>query len=147
MRALLDQAARELPNLSTLGHLEDDALSAERRDAAAVVVPSLFYEHFCYAAAEALLDQRPVVAARIGAIPELVEHQVTGWLAAPGDTAGLAEGVRRALAGEEGARWAAAGAARVREVARPDRHVQGLLGIYREAISLRDSDSRRGNAA
>jgi len=28
-----------------------------------VVVPSLFYETFCYAAAEAMLDARPVAAA------------------------------------------------------------------------------------
>jgi glycosyltransferase involved in cell wall biosynthesis len=147
LRPVLEQAARTVSGLSPLGHLEDRALAAERRGAAAVVVPSLFYEHFCYAAAEALLDERPVVAARIGAIPELVEHQVTGWLAAPGDAAGLADGIRHALTGETGTRWAAAGAARVREVARPQAHLEGLLRIYREAIAMREATSVRGDAA
>ena len=147
LRGLLDQAAASTPGLMPLGHLDDTALAIERRNAAAVLVPSLFYEHFCYAAAEALLDERPVVAARIGAIPELIEHQVTGWLAAPGDAAALAEGLRGALSGDGAARWASAGAARVRELARPDRHVSGLLEIYREAIQRQAVGSRRGSAA
>ena len=147
LRGALEQAARRAPGMKLLGHLEDDALAAERRAAAAVVVPSLFYEHFCYAAAEALLDERPVVASSIGAIPELVEHEVTGLLAAPGDVRALGQGVKRALAGGEGARWAAAGAARVRELARPERHVRGLLDIYREAIAMRPARSQQGSAA
>ncbi|MGH7742045.1 MAG: glycosyltransferase [Candidatus Eiseniibacteriota bacterium] len=147
LRTMLERAARSATNIHVLGHLEDGVLAEERRGAAAVVVPSLFYEHFCYAAAEALLDERPVIAARIGAIPELVEHQVTGWLATPGDVAALAEGTRRALTGAEGAGWAATGAARVREVARPGKHVAGLLEIYREAMAMRDTETRHGSVA
>src|SRR5439155_12307739 len=88
-------AASDAPNLRIVGHLDDATLAGTRRGAAAVIVPSLFYEHFCYAAAEALLDERPVVAARIGAIPELVEHEVTGQLASPGDASALARALRR----------------------------------------------------
>lgn len=146
LRAWLEDAARTTPNLALLGALEERAMIDQRRGAAAVVVPSLFYEHFCYAAAEALLDERPVVASDIGAIPELIEHDVTGWLAAPGDVAALASGVRRALSGE-GGRWAAAGATRVRELAEPRRHVAGLIEIYREAITMAHGASRRGSAA
>jgi glycosyltransferase involved in cell wall biosynthesis len=147
LRGPLEDAAREVPGLRLLGHLDDAALAAERRGAAVVLVPSLFYEHFCYAAAEALLDERPVVAAAIGAIPELVEHEITGLLAAPGDVRALTDGLRRALGGGEARRWAAAGAARVREVAEPGRHIQGLLEIYREAIAARPAGARRENAA
>jgi glycosyltransferase involved in cell wall biosynthesis len=147
LRGWLADAARDLPALRLLGHLDDTVLAAERRGAAVVLVPSLFYEHFCYAAAEALLDERPVVAAAIGAIPELVEHEVTGLLAAPGDVRALADGLRRVLDGGEGPRWAAAGAARVRDVAEPRRHVQGLLDIYREAMAARPAETRRGSAA
>jgi glycosyltransferase involved in cell wall biosynthesis len=145
--AALETSARETPGMTLLGHLDDDVLAAERRGAAVVVVPSLFYEHFCYVAAEALLDERPVVAANIGAIPELVEHEVTGLLVTPGDVGSLAQGVRRAMAGDEGARWAAAGAARVREMTRPERHVRELLEIYREAIAMGQAGSGQGSAA
>lgn len=36
----------------------------------------------------------PIVSSRISGIPELVKHQVTGWLAEPGDVDGVAAGLR-----------------------------------------------------
>lgn len=135
LRGLLERAADTQPNLRLLGHVDDATLASLRASASAVVVPSLFYEHFCYAAAEALLDRKPVVASRIGAIPELVEHETTGLLVPPGDAAALADAVRRALAEPAAARWAEAGHARVTSVGEPRRHVEGLMTIYREAIN------------
>jgi glycosyltransferase involved in cell wall biosynthesis len=132
---MLAAAAQNAPTLRPVGHLDDGQLAAYRRDAAAVVVPSLFYEHFGYAAAEALLDERPVVAARIGALPELIEHEVTGQLAQPGDAAALGSALRRALDDAAALRWARVGAERVRERSDPARHLAGLMEIYREAIS------------
>ena len=129
-------ATSDATNLRAVGHLEDSALADYRRGAAAVIVPSLFYEHFCYAAAEALLDERPVVAARIGAIPELIEHEVTGQIAAPGDTRAFALALRRALDDAAALRWAKAGAERVRRHADPARHLKGLMAIYHEALSV-----------
>jgi glycosyltransferase involved in cell wall biosynthesis len=125
--------SQRAPNLERLGHLEDAALAGLRARAAAVVVPSLFYEHFGYTAAEALLDERPVVAARIGALPELVEHEVTGLVGEPGDAAGLGALLKRALEDPAAPGWAAAGRARVREVGDVRRHLEGLLAIYEEA--------------
>jgi glycosyltransferase involved in cell wall biosynthesis len=131
----LERQAPSLPGLRLLGYRPDDELAALRAGAAAVVVPSLFYEHFCYTAAEALLDARPVVAARIGAIPELVEHEVTGLLVPPDDAHALAEATGRALAEPRAPQWAEAGRARVGELGGPARHVTSLLAIYREAMS------------
>jgi glycosyltransferase involved in cell wall biosynthesis len=137
LRAWLDQHVTSLPNLRLPGYQADAELASLRANAAVVVVPSLFYEHFCYAAAEALLDARPVVAARIGAIPELVEHEVTGLLVPPGDAHALAGAVARALEDPQAPRRAAAGRARVLEAGAPARHVEGLTAIYREAMAAR----------
>lgn len=126
--------AREGENVRLVGHLSDDALATLRARAGVALVPSLFYEHFGYAAAEALLAARPVVAARIGALPELIEHEVTGLLAPPGDGEALAGLTQRALEDPAAARWGEAGRERVRAVADPRRHLEGLLAIYREAI-------------
>ena len=41
---------------------------------------------------EAMSAGTPVVATRVGAVPELVAHGVNGWLAAPDDPQSLAEG-------------------------------------------------------
>jgi glycosyltransferase involved in cell wall biosynthesis len=133
----LERAAASRSNLKLLGYLPDAELSALRARAGAVLVPSLFYEHYCYTAAEALLDRRPVVATRIGAIPELVEHEVTGLLAGPGDAAGLASAIERALSDPRAHLWAAAGRDRVMRESSPESHVGGLLEIYREAIGSR----------
>lgn len=134
-RAALEAAARGIPSLRVLGYVSDATLSALRSGAGAVLVPSLFYEHFCYAAAEALADGRVVVASRIGAIPELVEHETTGLLATPGDAEAAAAALRRAISDPAAARWAEAGRERVRTVGDPARHLEGLLAIYREAMA------------
>ena len=135
--SMLAAARHGIPTMSRVGHLDDADLAATRRSAAAVIVPSLFYEHFCYAAAEALLDERPVVAARIGAIPELIEHEVTGQLCVPGDANALAAALRRAIDDAAARRWASVGAERVRERSNPAKHLAGLTAIYREAIGAR----------
>ena len=130
----IEAASRTTPNLRPLGYRSDPELDTLRRRAAVVVVPSLFYEHFCYAAAEAMLEARPVAAARIGAIPELVEHEVTGLLAPPGDADALGAAIKRALEEPAATRWAVAGRTRVRAMGDPQRHLDGLVTIYREAI-------------
>lgn len=123
------------PNLRPLGHRDAGEVRALVRGAAVVIVPSLFYETYCYAAAEALLDARVVVASRLGAIPELVEHEVTGLLVPPGDAAALAEAVRRALADPAAAGWGEAGRTRVLAAGDPARHVETLTAVYREAMA------------
>jgi glycosyltransferase involved in cell wall biosynthesis len=134
---------QRLANAHLVGHLPDAALAGLRARATVVVAPSLFVEHFGYSVAEALLDARPVVAARIGALPELVEHEVTGLLAPPGDGPAFAAAVKRALEDPAAAGWGEAGRDRVRRVGEPRVHLENLLGIYREAIE----DARRGAPA
>lgn len=126
--------AQPIANLRRLGHLPDARLASLRANAAVVVAPSLFVEHFGYSVAEALLDARPVVASRIGALPELVEHEVTGLLATPGNAQEFAEQVRRALDDPNAARWGEAGRERVRRVGDKAVHVAGLTALYEEVM-------------
>jgi glycosyltransferase involved in cell wall biosynthesis len=142
LRAWLAAQSASVPNLRCVGHLDEAALAESMRAAGVALIPSLFYETYCYAAAEAMAAALPVVASRIGAIPELVEDQVTGLLASPGDPHAMAEGARRALE-DPGARgWGSAGRARIERLADPTRHLQGLLDTYREAIAAPSAESR-----
>ena len=143
LRAAVDQAAQRQRNLEVLGWRAGEDLARLRREAAAVVLPSLFYETFCYVAAEALLDARPVVAARIGAVPELIEHEVTGLLAPAGDGAALGEALKRALEDPHSQHRAEAGRERVLKLTDPARHLEGLLGIYAEAMGVRETVAAR----
>lgn len=126
--------AQGAANVRRLGHVTDARLASLRARASVVLAPSEFVEHFGYSVAEALLDARPVVASRIGALPELVEHEVTGLLAAPGDAGAFAEATRRALDDPRAASWGEAGRERVRRVGAPSVHVEALRTIYEEAM-------------
>ncbi len=81
-------------NVAFAGHLAFDELAGRVRRARAVVLPSEWYENAPRSVLEAFALGKPVVGARIGGIPELVEDGVTGWTFTPGDAADL----RRALA-------------------------------------------------
>jgi glycosyltransferase involved in cell wall biosynthesis len=119
--------------LRLLGHLGSSELAAVRTRASAVVVPSLFPETFGYAVAEAQLEGRVVVASRIGALGELIEHEANGLLAPPGDAAALAQAVRRALEDAAAPRWAQVARERAARLYEPRTHVAGLVAIYAEA--------------
>lgn len=53
---------------------------------------------------EALLMERPLVATRVGGMPEAVRHEQTGLLVPPADPPALAAAIERLLADREGAR-------------------------------------------
>lgn len=65
------------------------------RDADIAVVPSLWQEAFGFTVAEAMASAAPVIASRIGGVPELVDPgrggQQAGRLVPPGDSGALAE--------------------------------------------------------
>ena len=59
----------------------------------AIVPSDTWIESFCMAAVEAMACGKPVVATRIGALPEVVLHGVTGMLVPPGDVGSLASAI------------------------------------------------------
>ncbi len=77
-----------------VGFLTGDALWAEVDAARAIVLPSEWYENSPMSVVEAFQRGKPLVGARIGGIPELIEEGRTGWSFRAGDVADLA----RALA-------------------------------------------------
>ena len=60
------------------------------------LLPSL-QESFGLAALEAMACELPVVASRVGGLPEVVEHGVSGFLHAPDDLDGMAASIVRLL--------------------------------------------------
>jgi glycosyltransferase involved in cell wall biosynthesis len=106
-----------------VGRLDPARLAELRTDASVALVPSRSAETFGLAAAEAMAAGVPVVASRIGALPELIGDD--RQLVAPGDAAALAAAMG---AVPEGA--ATRGLARVREVAAPERVAAALAEVY-----------------
>jgi glycosyltransferase involved in cell wall biosynthesis len=106
------------------GHVGDAELDRLREGAALAIIPSRSAETFGMAAAEAMAAGVPVVASRVGALPELVEPE---GLVEPGDATALAEAIGR--------RWgdmaaAERGRARMRELCAPAALAAGLAAVY-----------------
>ena len=77
---------------------------------------------------------KPVIATRVGAIPEVLEDGVTGLLTPPKDPAALAEAMARLLGDEDlAARLGAQGQAFAAEHLSWDRIAEDTAGIYRQA--------------
>jgi glycosyltransferase involved in cell wall biosynthesis len=91
-----------LPGVKLLGPIGERELMPLQQGALAVLVPSRD-ENFPYACAEALACGTPVVAARVGGIPEIVSDGVEGILVPSQDVGGLADAVGR-LHGDRGLR-------------------------------------------
>jgi len=99
------------------------------------VVPSLIYESFSYTCAQAMAAGLPVVASRIGGIPETVDDGTTGILVDPGDVDGLARAIIR-LARDAALRQRMGGAGRAKvEALYTSRRVAEMnLEVYEQTI-------------
>lgn len=84
------------PNVTLLGWLDRREIETHLEAADLVVIPSR-WEAFGLVALEAMRAAKPILAFKIGALPEIVVDGVTGVLCEPVNAAELVEGFRRAL--------------------------------------------------
>ena len=95
-------------------------------------------ESFGLAALEAMACEVPVVASRIGGLPEVIEHGVSGFLHNPDDLDGMAQSALRLLTDEALHRRAAAAARRVAHEKYCDSKIVPLYeAYYREVLAGR----------
>jgi GT2 family glycosyltransferase/glycosyltransferase involved in cell wall biosynthesis len=93
LEPLLDQ-----PDVRMRGPIAHDAVPAALASIDALVVPSIWPENSPLVIHEAFLAGVPIVASRIGGIPELVSDGRNGLLFEPGDVGGLRRALDRLLA-------------------------------------------------
>jgi glycosyltransferase involved in cell wall biosynthesis len=79
-RGRLEAIARAAPHVRFLGWIVETEVAALMAGALATMVPSLFPETFGYVVLEAFAMGSPVIARRLGALPEIVEAAGAGVL-------------------------------------------------------------------
>lgn len=135
---LFDELRTRYPLAHFAAHLTGDKLQAVIRGAAVVVVPSEWHENCPLSILEAMAHGKPVVASRIGGIPELVRHGVTGLLFEPGDVAELTSHLHMLLGDAELRRRLGEQARAVVETEHSLRaHGAALLSLYQDVIAAR----------
>lgn len=83
-------SVRTLPNhVRNLGWREPQEIAAEMANADIVVMPSR-WEGMSLVGLEAMRAGRPIVGSAVGALPEQIEHGVSGMLCTPGSAPALA---------------------------------------------------------
>ena len=116
------------------GKIPVASLIALYRRTEVVVLPSL-YEGFGLPAAEAMACETPVVATKVGALPEVLGEEGSGILVPPRDPAALAAGIRKILADPEGrTRMGKMGRQRVKELFTWEKVAERTVNVYRELI-------------
>jgi glycosyltransferase involved in cell wall biosynthesis len=110
------------------GAVEDVRIRLEQADV--FVLPSRG-ENLPLSILEAMAAALPVVASRVGGIPELVEDGVTGVLVEPGDADALARGLRDLLEDDERRReQGRQGSGRARERFGSERMIASFVDLY-----------------
>lgn len=113
----LKAQAASLPNVKFLGFLDKESQQRVWAESSFAVIPSIVPETFGMIVLEAWARQRPVVAYRIGALAETIEHGVNGLLVEPGDRLGLAKAIERLVKNpEETRQMGMAGERRLKQV-------------------------------
>jgi glycosyltransferase involved in cell wall biosynthesis len=114
-----------------LGFLSGAELQKVIANASVIVVPSEGYENCPMSVLEAMAAAKPVVASRIGGIPELVLDNETGLLFEPGSSDELQQCLEKVMANST-LRKELGTAARIRaqELFSLDEHNQRLMQVY-----------------
>lgn len=133
LRSDLEKMVKEnsLDNVKFIGYLSGDELKSVIQNSMFTVVPSIVYDNSPLAVYESFALGKPVVGARIGGIPELIDEGVDGWLFEPNNEKDLAEKINFLLKNPEKIGLMGKNARRKAEqLFSPDAHYARIKSIY-----------------
>jgi glycosyltransferase involved in cell wall biosynthesis len=132
-RRRLEQQAGKAVTL--LGQIEPGEVAGFLRSARALVVPSLCYEGQPRVILEAFAAGVPVLASRIGGLPELVDHGVNGYLVEPGIESAWHDALERISDDSQSRRLGSAAYLTWRQRFTPDSAIRELEAVYGEVAA------------
>jgi len=122
-------------NVSFKGFLSDKEVEQEYKNCIATILPCNWFETFGLTVVESFAYGKPVIASKIGAIPELVENNLNGIVFQPGNVEELTSAINklyteRKLAVEMGKR----NREKAVKLYSIDTHYKNLINIYNSLI-------------
>ncbi|MBN1391368.1 MAG: glycosyltransferase family 4 protein [Sedimentisphaerales bacterium] len=125
-------------NCEFLGPVKQENIFDFYKGTRFVVLPSVCYEGFPMVLVEAMLSAKPVIASKIGGIPEIVEDGKTGLLFEPGNSKELSDKICYLWARPELCRkMGKAGREKALREYSPERYHQRLMHVYKKAMELK----------
>jgi glycosyltransferase involved in cell wall biosynthesis len=137
--SLRDEAAALGVRAHFTGHLKGAELWAHVEAATAIALPSIWYEIAPKSILEAQARGKVVITTAIGGLPEMVEHEVTGFVVPPNDPASLGAAIARTFALSESELAGLGAAARAHALATftRDRYFREMSAIYARLLGPR----------
>ncbi len=125
---------RKIKNVELVGFTRGDELRRLIRGSLATVLPAQWYEPFGLTVLESFAQCRPVIASRIGALPELISDGEDGLLFEPGDVTGLCESIQELASNRDRASaMGLAGRAKLELQFTEQAHYHELMRVYEQA--------------
>ena len=101
-----------------------------------VVVPSIWQEPAGLVVVEAMACSRPVIAARVGGIPEYLQEGTCGLLVEPGDDAGMADAILKVFDDPAAAEaMGRAGRKRAEQLFSMEKWVADTMAVYEPSLA------------
>lgn len=143
LRQSIDEPGMD--HIKLIGYIAGETKRHLIAEALCTVVPSEWYENFPLSVVESLALGTPVIASRIGGLPELIEDGHTGLLFPAGNVEVLAECLHRMSCSVSDTDEMAANALiTARERFSPQRHFEQLFAIYTDTVAdVGDAQSKR----
>ncbi|WP_083385754.1 glycosyltransferase [Methylomonas sp. LWB] len=118
------------------GYIYNDQLLAQYYAAADVFLFPTLADSFGCVAIETMACGTPAIAFATGGVPEIIEHNKTGWLAKTGDVQGLVDGLNYAVNNPKLlAAWRTAGLQKVQERYTKELFLAAHLKIYQKVLN------------
>jgi glycosyltransferase involved in cell wall biosynthesis len=138
LEAELRALGSRIPGVRFTGQVSPEAVREQLREALFLVAPSICYENFPLAVAEAMAAGKAAIASHPTAMAELVDPGRTGLLVPSGDVSALARACRELAADPDRAEAMGREArARYEDELSPERSVVRLLELYERVLGRR----------
>lgn len=127
--------SENLRHVRMLGFKTESELDRLIKESLCTIIPSKWYEPFGLTVLESFAHGRPVIASRIGGIPEIVTHGTDGFLVPPGDVEALREKLEWMTAHPTDAvEMGLLGRQKIETEFDPETHYQRLMDVYNRLL-------------